>query len=109
MTDFEGRRCDWLHGTTHWGKDNNQFYDVRTGLLAGYRFQSDEQGSSAVTTTLFQDYKSFGAPRVATKVISRTGDSTQTFMFLAVSYVQLDDALFELPAAIKALQEVTRP
>jgi hypothetical protein len=38
---FEGRRCYWLHGTTHWGKDNNQFYDVETGLPAGYRFQSE--------------------------------------------------------------------
>jgi hypothetical protein len=36
VVDFEGRRCYWLHGTTNWGKDNNQFYDVETGLLAGY-------------------------------------------------------------------------
>jgi hypothetical protein len=32
VTDFEGHHCYWLHGTTHWGKDNNQFYDVKTGL-----------------------------------------------------------------------------
>ena len=102
-TDFEGRRCYWLRGTTHWGKDNNQFYDVRTGLLSGYRFQSDQQGSAAVTITLFQDYKSFGGPLVATKLTNRTGDSTQTFTFLTVSYEPLDDSLFELPSAIQAL------
>ena len=33
VTDFEGHRCYWLHGTTNWGKDNNQFYDIDTGLL----------------------------------------------------------------------------
>ena len=22
--EFDRRRCYWLHGTTHWGKDNNQ-------------------------------------------------------------------------------------
>ena len=31
-----------VHGTTNWGKDNNQFYDVQTGLLVGYRFEDDD-------------------------------------------------------------------
>jgi len=105
VTDFDGRQCYWLHGTTHWGKDNNQFYDVRTGLLAGYRFQSDAQSSTRVTTMLFQDYKGFGGPLVATKVISRSGDSTQTITFLSVSYEPLADSLFELPQSVKALQK----
>src|ERR1700729_3408921 len=46
VTDFDGRSCYWIHGTTHWGKDNHQFYDVKTGLLAGYRFQSDDKSSA---------------------------------------------------------------
>jgi hypothetical protein len=66
VTDFEGRPCYWLHATTHWGKDNNQFYDVQTGLLAGYRFQSDDS-SSGTAVALFQEYKNFGGPLVATK------------------------------------------
>ena len=103
ITDFEGSRCYWLHGTTHWGKDNNQFYDVRTGLLAGYRFQSDQQSSSSVTITRFEDYKSFGGPLVATKVVSRIGQSIQTVTFSSVSYEPLADSLFELPQSVKAL------
>lgn len=103
VTDFEGRPCYWLHGTTHWGKDNNQFYDVQTGLLAGYRFQSDASSSARTTTTLFQDYKSFGGPLLATKVISRTGDHTQTVTYTSVTYEPLADSLFELPQAVKAL------
>jgi hypothetical protein len=105
VVDFEGRRCYWLRGITHWGKDNNQFYDVDTGLLAGYRFQSDSSSSAAVTTLLFQDYKSFGGPLVATKVISRTGDKTQTITFTSVTYGPLEDSIFELPQAVKALQQ----
>ena len=54
VSDFEGRRCYWLHGTTHWGKDDNQFYDVETGLLAGYRFQSDNSSSVADTTVTYE-------------------------------------------------------
>ena len=102
VTDFEGRRCYWLHGTTHWGKDNNQFYDVETGLLAGYRFEADD-GSKTITIALFQDYKNFGGPLVATKNISRTGDITRTFTYKSVSYEPIADSLFDLPDAVKAL------
>jgi hypothetical protein len=102
VTDFEGRPCYWLHGTTHWGKDNNQFYDVQTGLLAGYRFQADDK-SAAVSTLVFQDYKNFGGPMVATKMTLRTGDHVRTFTFKSVSYEPLADSLFDLPPAVKAL------
>lgn len=102
ITDFEGRRCYWLHGTTHWGKDNNQFYDVETGLLAGYRFQADV-GSSTNDVLLFQDYKSFGGPLVATKQISRSGGQSQTFISNSVSYDPIADSVFDLPATVTAL------
>lgn len=102
VTDFEGHRCYWLHGTTHWGKDNNQFYDVKTGLLVGYRFQVDN-ASKNVAIVVFDDYKTFGGPLVATKNTSRSGDQTQTFFYKTISYEPLADSIFELPPAVKAL------
>jgi hypothetical protein len=102
VTDFEGHRCYWLHGTTNWGKDNNQFYDVESGLLAGYRFQVDTK-SSAVAIVIFEDYKNFGGPLVATKITSRSGDHSRTFTYKSVSYDPLDDSVFALPEAVKAL------
>jgi hypothetical protein len=102
VTDFEGHRCYWLHGTTHWGKDNNQFYDVQTGLLAGYRFQADDS-SPAVTVAVFQDYTNFGGPLVATKLTFRTDDHVQIFSYKSITYEPLADSLFEVPQAVKAL------
>ena len=103
VTDFEGRPCYWLHGTTHWGKDNNQFYDVETGLLAGYRFQADQADSKTVIVVVFSDYKSFGGPKVATKRIIRAGDQVQTVILKSISYDPLQDSIFEPPDAVKAL------
>ena len=102
VTDFEGHRCYWLHGTTTWGKDNNQFYDVDTGLLVGYRFESDD-ASKTVTVALFQNYKNFGGPLVATKNVERAGDRSTTFTYESVSYEPLADSLFEPPEAVKRL------
>jgi hypothetical protein len=102
VIDFEGRPCYWLHGTTLWGKDNNQFYDVETGLLAGYRFQSDN-GSGQNVIALFQDYKRFGGLLMPTKRISRTGDQSQTFTITSVSLEPLADSLFDPPQDVKKL------
>jgi hypothetical protein len=102
IADFEAHRCYWLHGTTHWGKDNNQFYDVSTGLLVGYRFQTDNK-SEIPTILVFDNYKNFGGPLVATKQTGRQGDQTQSTSVMSVSYEPLADSLFELPASVKAL------
>ena len=102
VTDFEGHRCYWLHGTTNWGKDNNQFYDVETGLLAGYRFESDD-ASKTLTFAIFEDYKKFGDRLTAARNTTRAGDKSQTFTYKSVSYEPLDDSLFDLPPAVKAL------
>ena len=103
VTEFEQRSCYWLHGTTHWGKDNNQFYDVGTGLLVGYRFQADQSDSRKVIVLVFSDYKSFGGPRVATKRTMRNGDRVQTVTVNSVTYEPLQDSLFELPEPVKLL------
>jgi len=102
IADFEGHRCYWLHGTTHRGKDNNQFYDVKTGLLVGYRFQSDDK-NSIPTILVFGDYKSFGGPLVATRQTGRQGDQSQATTVISVSYEPLADSMFELPAPVKTL------
>lgn len=100
--DFDGRPCYWLHGTTHWGKDNNQFYDVQTGLLAGYRFQSDDS-SGALTVVVFSNYKSFGGRLTPTKMTARSGKDFQTLTYTSLTYEPLPDSLFDLPPAVKAL------
>jgi len=102
ISDFEGHRCYWLHGTTNWGKDNNQFYDVQTGLLAGYRFQSDD-GSKTLTFAIFEDYRNFGGPMIATRKTTRAGNNSRTFIYKSVSYEPLADSIFEFPPAVKAL------
>jgi hypothetical protein len=101
VENFEGRSCYHLHGITHWGKDNNQFYDVNTGLLAGYRYQSDDASSQPVVA-VFSDYKTFGAHLMPTRFVTRTARDTSTITLERVTYEPLPDSLFDLPPAIRA-------
>jgi outer membrane lipoprotein-sorting protein len=102
VVEFEGKRCYWLRGTTHWGKDNNQFYDVTTGLLRGYRFQSDDN-TSTPTILVFDNYKRVGKRLLPTKMVVRTAANTRTLTAVSVTDDPLPDSLFVLPDAIKAL------
>jgi hypothetical protein len=70
------------------------------GLLACYRFQWDDSSSPGTATMVFQDYKSFGGPLIATKIISRSGDQIQTIT-VTVSYEPLADSLFNLPPVVR--------
>ena len=102
VSDFEGHPCYWLHGITRWDKDNNQFYDVQTGLLAGYRFVSDDP-SGRPTIAVFSDYKKFGARLMPTRLTAHSGDRSQTIHYTSVTYEPLDDSLFALPDKVKDL------
>jgi hypothetical protein len=52
---------------------------------------------------LFQDYKNFGGPLMATKATSRSGDHWRSFTYQTVTYEPLADSVFELPPAVKTL------
>jgi hypothetical protein len=106
IAEFEGHRCYWVHGTTRWGKDNNQFYDTATGLLTGYRDQSDASSSADVTTELFENHKNVNGWMIPMKQTTCTGKITQTLVFDSVSFAGIPPSVFDLPGAVKALAKI---
>jgi hypothetical protein len=73
-------------------------------ITAGYRYQSDDS-SRAIIAAIFDHYKDFGGPLMATKNTARSGDHVRTFVYKTVTYEPLPDSLFELPPAVKALMK----
>jgi hypothetical protein len=53
---------------------------------------------------LFENYKSFGGPLVATKLVSYTGDRLQTVTYTSITQEALADSVSDLPQAVRALQ-----
>ena len=68
----------------------------------GYRFQVDNS-SRTVAIVVFDDYKRFGGPLVATTVTSRSGGEVQTFHYASVAYDPIADSAFALPSPVRAL------
>ena len=103
VTTFEGHTCYHLKGTNKWGKLNEHFYDTTTGLLMGYRFNSNWRGGSGDESEVFSDYKDFGGWRMPTRAAHMSADGTQTETITSVSFDDVADSVFTLPDAIRAL------
>lgn len=102
VEDFEGRPCYHLLGVNNWGQKNEQFYDKETGLLRGYRFNTAWRGGAGDATALFEDYRDFGGVLMATKSTSREAGSVSVFLITSVTWDDVPEATFELPAEVRA-------
>jgi hypothetical protein len=103
VTDFAGHTCYHLKGVNKWGKVNEHFYDTTSGLLAGYRFNSSWRGGSGEENEVFSDYKDFGGWLMPTRAAHKSSDPTQTEITTSVTFDDVDDSVFVLPDAVKAL------
>ncbi len=110
IEEFEGRRCYRLHGINNWNKANDHFYDVETGLLAGYEFESDAGGGPAPTHEIFSDYRPVDGVLVSMKQVVKikpksAGDWTVliTLTYTSITFNDVDPAVFIPPQAVREL------
>ena len=99
---FNGRPCYHLKGINNWGRQNEQFYDTQTGLLLGYAFNTAWRGGHGDATQTFEDYRTFGGVRMATKTTTRDGDSLSILSITSVTYDDVPDSVFALPDVVRA-------
>ncbi|HXZ58755.1 MAG TPA: hypothetical protein VEG26_01125 [Steroidobacteraceae bacterium] len=103
VADFEGHTCFHLRGTNEWGQVNEQFYDTQSGLLIGYRFNSAWRGGPGEEREVFSGYKEFGGWLMPTRAEHKSADGQQVEITTDVSFDDVPDSVFELPAEVRAL------
>ena len=102
-TTFEGRPAYRLELTKKGGGTDIEFYDAETGLKAGSIIERKNPMGTISATTVLSDYKKFGDTLHPT-VMKQTVSNMQIITtFTSIEYNKVDPAVFELPAAIKAL------
>ena len=102
-TTFDGRPCYKVLLTRSDGGQDTDFYDVATGLRAGTQKLRTTPMGPMTTVSVESDYKKFGKVMVATKVSQKVMGIEQVITLTSIDYEKVDPAVFELPAAIKAL------
>ena len=102
-TQFDNRECLELKLITKSGREVREFYDAKTGLLAGIRaIQETQQGSSETTVTCLE-YQKFGDLQQVTKLKIGSDQGDVSIRITSVEYDTVSDAELEPPAEIKVL------
>jgi hypothetical protein len=104
---FSGHTCYHVRGTTKWGNENNQYFDVRTGLLVGYGFHQWNASGTArepeLTRQVFDDYRNVHGLQIPMRVRTfRAEKLVNLFQQTSVTFDDVDNGVFALPPAVAA-------
>lgn len=102
LTDFEGRKC-YKVTLKRRGLEGAEYFDAATGLLAGISGSVSTAQGTVMTTTVFEEYGEFGGLRLPKRMAQRTPQGDAVITISAIEFDKVDPAVFELPAAVKAL------
>jgi hypothetical protein len=104
-TEMNGEACYKVKLVWKSGRETFDCYSVASGLLIASMGKQDTPMGSVDVTNLLSDYKDFGGQKVATRLTQQVMGQEQVLRINNVEYDAADPALFEMPAAIKALAE----
>jgi hypothetical protein len=102
-TTFDGRPCYKVSVKRIDGAEDFDFYDVATGLRAGSIMTRQGPMGAMTITNVEGDYKKFGKLTQATTMTQQIMGMEQKMTLTSIEYDKVDPAVFEPPAAIKAL------
>jgi hypothetical protein len=107
---FYGHRCYRVRGVNLWGNVNNHYYDVRSGLLVGYRFHQWTHGAPerAESVQVFDDYRRFDGLLISMHETDyRDGRLIGVVRYTSIRMNDVDPKTFELPPAVAKLRKNT--
>ncbi|MDA1080605.1 MAG: hypothetical protein O2973_02850 [Gemmatimonadetes bacterium] len=102
MEDFDGRKC-YKVNVARGERLGSEYFDAATGLLAGFTASTPSPQGPIESTTVFAEYGDFGGLKLPKRIEQHSPAGDVTITFTAVEFDKVDPAVFELPAAVKAL------
>ena len=100
---FDGRPCYKVSLTRVDGATDIDYYDVATGLRAGSEVTRETPVGSMTQTSVIGEYKKFGKLMQPTVLTQKAGGVEQKITLTSIEYDNVDSAVFDPPAPIKAL------
>jgi hypothetical protein len=100
---FEGADCYEVKLVRTTGFEYTEFFNVKTGLLAGTKMSATSQMGSIPVVQVVSDYKSFGGVLTPTVTRQRMMGLESEMTISSITYDPVDPKAFDLPPAIAAL------
>lgn len=102
-TTFDGRPAYKVSLKRKGGGEDVEYFDVKTGLKSGGEITRESPNGPLTLTQVVADYKQFGHLLQPSTLKQTTMGIDQIITVTSIEYDKVDPAVFELPAAIKAL------
>lgn len=103
QTTFDGRPTYKVSLKRKGGGEDIEYFDVKTGLKAGGEITRESPNGPLMLTQVTGEYKQFGELLQPSMLRQSTMGIEQIITVSSIEYDNVDPAVFELPAAIKAL------
>ncbi len=103
LTEFQGKPCFKVKLVSKTGREYAEFFDQQTGLLAWNVGEQEIPGRTVDRITVYSDYKRFGDLLLPTRTAVRIMNREQVMTFESVEFNTVDETVYELPEAVKAL------
>jgi hypothetical protein len=105
-TKFDGRTCHQIEWVRPSGARLTEFYDVKSGFLAGNRRKQVDVGGKATEVTIaYRNYQKFGDLYHATEVYVTSPPLSQVLRVTNVTYDDISASAFDLPPEILKLRD----
>jgi hypothetical protein len=108
QVEFDGQTAHKLRLVDHEGNETIEYYAVESKFQIGLESQPDTPMGKIKSVTKLQDYKELGGVLQVTRIVQAIGPTEVVISFDNADYSEIDDSVFELPAAIKALMEAKK-
>lgn len=104
-SEMNGEACYKVKVVWKSGRETFDCYSVASGLLVASVAKQESPMGTVEVTNLIGEYKDFGGQKIATRLTQQVMGQEQVMTISSVEYDAADAAMFEMPAAIKALTE----
>ncbi len=101
--DFDGRPAYKVNVVLLSGVQQDEYFDVESGLEIGWEARRTMQLGTVPTTAILRDYKQFGPIKQPTTLVQKALFIEQILHVTSVEYDGVPPAAFDPPAQIKAL------
>ena len=104
--EFDGQAAHKIRLVDHDDSETIDYYSVKTHLQIGSETETATPMGMIKAVTVMKEYKELGGYMTPTIVEQQAGPTTILFTFTDAEYNKVEESIFDLPPAIKALQEI---
>lgn len=106
--DFEGQAAHKIQLVDNDDKESTEYYSIESGLLIGSEAVAASPMGEISVITIFGEYKEIDGMMQVGSMVQKMGPTDVVFTFTSFDTDEIDDSVFELPAAVKALVEAQK-